>query len=168
MDHGWCLVALGDGKAKDQDNEERWHDLVNKYWRQGSSGSSGGRRGMKRWTSTILSSWQSGGAKVFLVWGFYLSSDCQPVRVKQMDKMSILYFYFCFLLRFLFIFGWLRVAETLYNPFGEDDEDFELNELLNRHFRGNYNGFQILPGYPIELFKYPRYFIYHSNIESCW
>ena len=37
--------------------------------------------------------------------------------------------------RFLFIFGWLRVAETLYDPFGEDDEDFELNELLNRHFK---------------------------------
>ena len=36
---------------------------------------------------------------------------------------------------FLFIFGWHRVAETLYNPFGEDDEDFELNELLNRHFK---------------------------------
>ena len=29
-----------------------------------------------------------------------------------------------------------RVAETLYNPFGEDDDDFELNELLNRHFKG--------------------------------
>ena len=27
------------------------------------------------------------------------------------------------------------MAETLYNPFGEDDEDFELNELLNRHFK---------------------------------
>ena len=38
-------------------------------------------------------------------------------------------------IKFLFIFGWLRVAETLYNPFGEDDEDFELNELLNRHFK---------------------------------
>ena len=37
--------------------------------------------------------------------------------------------------KFLFIFGWLRVAETHYNPFGEDDEDFELNELLNRHFK---------------------------------
>jgi hypothetical protein len=23
----------------------------------------------------------------------------------------------------------------LYNPLGEDDEDFELNELLNRHFK---------------------------------
>jgi len=37
--------------------------------------------------------------------------------------------------KFLFYFGWLRVAETLYNPFGEDDDDFELNELINRHFR---------------------------------
>ena len=29
----------------------------------------------------------------------------------------------------------VRVAETLYDPFGEDDQDFELNELLNRHFK---------------------------------
>ena len=27
------------------------------------------------------------------------------------------------------------MAETLYDPFGEDDQDFELNELLNRHFK---------------------------------
>ena len=37
--------------------------------------------------------------------------------------------------KFLFYFGWLRVAETLYNPFGEDDDDFELNDLLNRHLK---------------------------------
>ena len=28
-----------------------------------------------------------------------------------------------------------RVADTLYNPFGEDDDDFELNELINRSVR---------------------------------
>ena len=38
-------------------------------------------------------------------------------------------------IKFLFYFGWLRVAETLYNPFGEDDDDFEINDLLDRHFR---------------------------------
>ena len=46
-----------------------------------------------------------------------------------------LYYPIFMTIKFLFLFGWLRVAETLYNPFGEDDEDFELNELLNRHFR---------------------------------
>ena len=35
--------------------------------------------------------------------------------------------------KFLFFFGWLNVASTLYNPFGCDDEDFELIDLINRH-----------------------------------
>ena len=51
------------------------------------------------------------------------------------DEEVDLYYPIFMTVRFLFIFGWLRVAETLYNPFGEDDEDFELNELLNRHFK---------------------------------
>ena len=46
-----------------------------------------------------------------------------------------LYYPIFMTVRFLFFFGWLRVAETLYNPFGEDDDDFELNDLLNRHFK---------------------------------
>ena len=38
-------------------------------------------------------------------------------------------------IKFLFIFGWLKVAENLYNPFGEDDLDFQLNELTERHLK---------------------------------
>ena len=54
---------------------------------------------------------------------------------KRKDEEVDLYYPIFMTVRFLFIFGWLRVAETLYNPFGEDDDDFELNELLNRHFK---------------------------------
>jgi len=46
-----------------------------------------------------------------------------------------LYYPIFMTIKFLFYMGWLRVADTLYNPFGEDDDDFELNELINRHFR---------------------------------
>jgi len=38
-------------------------------------------------------------------------------------------------LKFLFFWGWLSTARALYNPLGEDDEDFELNALVDRHLR---------------------------------
>ena len=36
---------------------------------------------------------------------------------------------------FLFYVGWLNVAAALYNPFGDDDDDFAVMGLLNRHIK---------------------------------
>ncbi|KAL3886867.1 hypothetical protein ACJMK2_026828 [Sinanodonta woodiana] len=38
------------------------------------------------------------------------------------------------MLQFFFYMGWLKVAEQLINPFGEDDDDYDMNWLLDRHF----------------------------------
>ncbi|GFQ86730.1 bestrophin-3 [Trichonephila clavata] len=43
-----------------------------------------------------------------------------------------LYVPFFTLLQFFFYVGWLKVAEMILNPYGEDDDDFELNWCLDR------------------------------------
>ena len=35
----------------------------------------------------------------------------------------------------LFYLGWLKVAESLVNPFGEDEDDLEINALIDRNVK---------------------------------
>lgn len=44
-----------------------------------------------------------------------------------------LYVPFMTILQFIFVVGWMKVAEALLNPLGEDDDDFECNYLIDQN-----------------------------------
>ncbi|KAJ7344260.1 hypothetical protein JRQ81_000210 [Phrynocephalus forsythii] len=57
-----------------------------------------------------------------------------PAKGYPDHKMDLFVPVFTFL-QFFFYAGWLKVAEQLINPFGEDDDDFETNWLIDRNLQ---------------------------------
>jgi len=54
------------------------------------------------------------------------------------DNMADFYVPVFTILQYLFYMGWLKVAETLLNPFGEDDDDFDTYYLIDRNLQISY------------------------------
>ncbi|KAG7160182.1 Bestrophin-2-like 6 [Homarus americanus] len=76
------------------------------------------------------------------VYSFFLATIMgrQFLDPKQnLDKYNVDFYVPVFtFLQFFFYMGWLKVAESLVNPFGEDDDDFEVNWLVDRNLQVSY------------------------------
>ena len=99
-------------------------------------------------TSVPLAYTQVVHLAVYIFFGISLLADQWIIWRQPGDEEVDLIYPFFMAFKFLFIFGWLRVAETLYNPFGEDDEDFDLSDLLGRHFRAGLEMVEDRPAVP--------------------
>lgn len=57
-----------------------------------------------------------------------------PYRLHTPD----VYVPFFTILEFISYMGWIKVAQDLLNPFGDDDEDFQINYLIDRNLQVSY------------------------------
>jgi hypothetical protein len=69
------------------------------------------------------------------VYTYFLTMLIAKQPVQETNKELTLFDHFPFLisLQFMFYMGWLKVAETMINPFGDDDDDFDVNNMIDRN-----------------------------------
>lgn len=90
------------------------------------------------------------------VYTYFLTSVMGRQWIQTSNSVIDQYFPVFTTLQFFFYMGWLKVAETLINPFGEDDDDFEVNWLIDRNLQVRVT---------LSLFSFSKLIIIYLNLQ---
>ena len=66
----------------------------------------------------------------FAVWIYFILS---LIGSQAQEGDPYIFLPIFLILRFIFFVGWLEVAEAIENPFGNDEDDFHVCQLVSRH-----------------------------------
>lgn len=69
---------------------------------------------------------------------FYFLTMVFSQQVLDHNETKTFVFPFVMVMLFIFYMGWLKTAESMLNPFGEDDDDFDLSAILDRNITTAY------------------------------
>ncbi|CAH1966532.1 unnamed protein product [Acanthoscelides obtectus] len=72
------------------------------------------------------------------VYSYFITNIIGHQWVEDNKYKMDLYFPIFTTLEFFFYIGWLKVAESMINPFGDDDDDFEVNWMVDRNLQVSY------------------------------
>ncbi|KAH8351702.1 hypothetical protein KR059_012928, partial [Drosophila kikkawai] len=91
------------------------------------------------WVSVPLVYTQVVTLAVYFFFLFSVLGQQWTEQKEEEDGFSVVkWFPILTILQFFFYMGWLKVAESLINPFGGDDDDFELNWIIDRNITVSY------------------------------
>jgi bestrophin, other len=71
-------------------------------------------------------------------YSYFLTMVMAQQVTKSGPDESNMIFPAIFVMLFIFNMGWLKVAEALLNPFGDDDDDFDLNFMIDKNLTTSY------------------------------
>uniref|UniRef100_A0A914X757 Bestrophin homolog n=1 Tax=Plectus sambesii TaxID=2011161 RepID=A0A914X757_9BILA len=69
-----------------------------------------------------------------------IGDNAEDGKIRKQPELSFkfaidLYFPFATVIKFFFYVGWVKVAESLFNPFGTDDDDFDVNAIITKNLQ---------------------------------
>lgn len=63
---------------------------------------------------------------------------CSNSTITERFEAQSVYHPIFLMIQFIVYMGWLKAAETMLNPFGDDDDDFEVNVLIDSNIQMSY------------------------------